>query len=236
MLIGADLQFSTLVETNFERSQLSGAMVYGVSAWRLRLDGARQSDLIITPRGEPKVTVDDLEVAQFIYLLLDNKKLRQVIDTVTSKAVLILGRFSVERKQVLDAVREELRKRGYLPILFDFEKPAARDLSETISTLGHLARFVIADRTDARSIPQELKELVPSLPSVPIQPIILESQSEYGMFRDFGGYFSVLTPFHYKSVEHLLASLEDRVIGPACERAVKIEQRRKAFEAGIETY
>jgi hypothetical protein len=31
-----------------------------------------------------------------------------VIDTITSKAVLILGRFTDERKAVLDALREEL--------------------------------------------------------------------------------------------------------------------------------
>ena len=39
--------------------------------------------------------------------------------------MLILGRFTEERKLVLDALREELRQRCYLPILFDFEKPRA---------------------------------------------------------------------------------------------------------------
>jgi hypothetical protein len=53
---------------------------------------------------------------------------RDVIDTITSKAVLILGRFTDERKAVLDALREELRKRDYLPILFDFAVPALRDV------------------------------------------------------------------------------------------------------------
>src|SRR5262249_20430287 len=49
------------------------------------------------------------------------------------------------RKAVLDALRDELRHRNYLPILFDFEKPSNRDITETVSTLAHLARFVIAD-------------------------------------------------------------------------------------------
>jgi hypothetical protein len=40
-----------------------------------------------------------------------------------------------------------MRQRGYLPILFDFEKPESRDLTETISILAHTAKFVIADIT-----------------------------------------------------------------------------------------
>jgi len=66
--------------------------------------------------------------------------------------VLILGRFTDERKAVLDALREELRKRDYLPILFDFDVPARRDITETMSLLARMARFVVADITDAKSI------------------------------------------------------------------------------------
>ena len=36
--------------------------------------------------------------------MLHNQKIRDVIDTITSKAVLILGRFTDERKAVLDAL------------------------------------------------------------------------------------------------------------------------------------
>jgi hypothetical protein len=89
----------------------------------------------------PEITVDNLEVAQFLYLLLDNKNIRRIINTITSKVVLILGRFTPERKAVLDAIRDELRKRDYLPVLFDFEKPSSRDITETVSTLAHMARL-----------------------------------------------------------------------------------------------
>jgi hypothetical protein len=77
--------------------------------------------------------------------LLNNQKVRDVIDTITSKAVLILGRFTADRKTVLDALREELRKRNYLPVLFDFAVPATRDITETVSLLARMARFIIAD-------------------------------------------------------------------------------------------
>src|SRR5512144_2803733 len=144
--------------------------------------------MIITPLGAPTITVDNVEVAQFIYLLLHNEKIRDVIDTITSKVVLILGRFTTKRKAVLDALREELRRRDYLPVLFDFNKPSNRDITETISLLARIARFVIADITDARSIPQELMVIAPDLPSVPIQPLLQEGTEEYGMFEHLRRY------------------------------------------------
>jgi hypothetical protein len=57
--------------------------------------------LVITNEDEPEITVDNIEVARFIYLMLHNQKIRDVIDTITSKAVLILGRFTDKRKAVL---------------------------------------------------------------------------------------------------------------------------------------
>lgn len=149
--------------------------VHGISVWDVKLKGAIQSNLVITPRGESVIQVDNLEVAQFIYLLLNNERIRHVIDTITSKVVLILGRFTPERKVVLDAIREKLRERDYLPVLFDFEKPESKDLTGTVSTLANMARFIIADLTDPSSVPHELATVVPST-VVPVQPILLEEQ------------------------------------------------------------
>jgi len=149
--------------------------VYGVSVWDVRPRGAIQSNLVITPYGQSAIEVDNLEVAQFIYLLLKNERIRNVIDTITSKVVLILGRFTDERKVVLDAIRDELRKRDYLPVLFDFQKPESRDLTGTVSTLANMARFIIADLTDPSSVPHELATVVPST-IVPVQTILLNGQ------------------------------------------------------------
>jgi uncharacterized protein YjbI with pentapeptide repeats len=214
-LSGADLEIASLVQTQFEGGNLTGCKIYGISAWDINLTGARQVDLVITPAHEPVITVDNLEVAQFIYLLLHNGKIREVIDTITSKAVLILGRFTPKRKAVLDAIREELRRRNYLPIVFDFEKPASRNLTETISTLAHMARFIIADLTEAKSIPQELQRIVPDLPSVPVQPVLQASAQEYSMFEHFTRYPWVLATYRYQSLEEVIASLAEKVIAPA---------------------
>ena len=220
----ANLMIANLVETNFEKANLTNCKIYGISAWNLKLQGAIQSDLIITQDNEPIITVDNLEVAQFIYLLLHNEKIRDVIDTISRKVVLILGRFG-EHKAVLDAIRNELRKHDYLPVLFDFEKPTNRDLTETVRTLAHLSRFIIADITEPRSIPQELQAIVPHL-AVPVQPLILEgSTGEYAMFQDLSKYRWMLPIHPYKDIDYLLDSLGEKVIVPAEAKAQEWEKR-----------
>jgi hypothetical protein len=218
-LAGASLMGALLIRTDFSEANLSGCSVYGISAWELNLEGARQSDLVITREGEPAVTVDNLEVAQFIYLLLHNEKLREVINTITSKVVLILGRFTPERIVVLEAIRQELRRRGLLPVLFDFAGPTTRDLTETIATLAHMARFIIADITDAKCVPQELQRIVPDLPSVPVQPLLRAGSDEYAMFEHFKRYPWVLDVYLYEDARSLIASLGPKIIDPAEARA-----------------
>ena len=137
------------------------------------------------------------------------------------KAVLILGRFMDERKEVLDALRDELRKRDYLPILFDFDKPTTRTTDETITLLARMARFVIADVPDAKSVLQELRAIVPDLPSVPVQPVIIASQEEPGMFDFYRGFRSFLPVHRYDTPAQLLTELSDRVIEPSEAKALE---------------
>jgi uncharacterized protein YjbI with pentapeptide repeats len=162
----SNLTGANLVNANFTGADLTGCRIYGVSAWGLKLDEeTKQRNLVITPVNEPEITVDNIEVAQFIYLMLHNEKIRDVIDTIAKKGVLILGRFTDKRrKDVLDALREELRKRDYLPILFDFAVPAERDITDTVTLLARMARFIIADLTDASSIPKSWRLSFLTLP------------------------------------------------------------------------
>jgi uncharacterized protein YjbI with pentapeptide repeats len=231
-LRGADLTVVTLVNTNLTGADLTGCRIFGLSAWGLKLDGAKQQNLIITDENEPKITVDNIEVAQFIYLMLNNQKVRDVIDTITSKVVLILGRFTDERKAVLDALREELRQRDYLPILFDFNVPATRDITETVSLLARMARFIIADLTDPSSIPKELEAIVPQL-AVPVQPLLEGAAQLYAMFKDYWKYDWVLPVYRYEGLELLLATPAEKVIAPAEGKVKALEGRRRMIEAEL---
>lgn len=184
----AKLQRSTLVETSVDGAILKGSFVYGVSAWAIVGTPADETELVCTAHGQAVVTVDRLVVAQFIHLLLTSERIRDIIESVSSKLVLILGRFTRERKFVLDGLREGLRKQGFTPVVFDFTPPATRDVSETVSILAHLARIVIADLTDPRSVPHELEAIVPRLPSVTFVPLLAEGDRAYGMFTHIERY------------------------------------------------
>jgi uncharacterized protein YjbI with pentapeptide repeats len=231
-LSGADLRGATLLDTDFTGADLTGCRIHGVSAWDLKLERTKQQNLVITRRDEPEITVDNIEVAQFIYLMLNNQKVRDVIDTITSKVVLILGRFTAERKGVLDALREELRKRDYLPILFDFAVPATRDTTETVSLLARMARFIIADLTDPSSIPKELETIVPQL-AVPVQPLLEGASRPYAMFKDYWKFEWVLPVYRYEGLEPLLATLAENVIAPAERKVRALEERRRMIEAEL---
>jgi hypothetical protein len=211
-LSGADMQMSILVETNLEGAVLRNAKVHGISAWDLILTNAIEKDLIITKDDEPVITVDNLAIAQFIYLLLNNKNIRNVLNSVTSKGVLILGRFSEpQRKVVLDGLREKLRNFDLLPIVFDFDRPIDKDYTETVQTLAGMCMFVIADVTNPKSTPMELEATVKNfkIPYVPIIDLSVDPRP-FAMLADLQkSYHWVLPTLGYESKEKLL---EDRVI------------------------
>jgi uncharacterized protein YjbI with pentapeptide repeats len=215
-LSSAILHRTQLVGTDISNANLTGSSIYGVSAWDLKMNtNTKQENLIITPAGEAEITVDNIKVAQFIYLLLNNEEIRDVFATITSKAVLILGRFSPERKIILDRLREELRTRHYLPILFDFEKAKSRDTIETIRILAGMSKFIVADLTEAKSVVQELQAIVPSFPSVPVRFIIMKSEREPAMFDHIRRFPWVLDgAFEYDNSEEVINSINDNILKP----------------------
>jgi uncharacterized protein YjbI with pentapeptide repeats len=236
VLCSANLNGVRFLETDLNGADLTGCRVYGVSAWNVDLTQTVQSNLRISRRNEPAITVDKLELAQFIYLLLSNQKIRDVIDTNTSKVVLILGRFTPDRKRILDAIREELRRQDLVPVLFDFEIPRDRNITETVTLLARMACFIIADLTKPKSLPQELQAIIPDLEAVPVQPILRLSDREYAMFRDFLSRSSVLPIFRYKNQRHLLRNLVDKVIQPAQKRRMLIERMRALGRSWADLY
>ena len=76
-LINAQLDGAQLIRTDLRGATLTGSSVHGASVWNIKVNKrTKQQDLLVTAPGEPDVTIDNIEVAQFIYLLLNNKAIR----------------------------------------------------------------------------------------------------------------------------------------------------------------
>ena len=185
------------------------------------------------------ITVDNIEIAQFIYLILNNEKIRDAINTLTSKTVLILGRFALpERKAILDALRNKLREYDLLPIVFDFDRPSDKDFTETVKTLAGLSYFVIADVTNPKSSPLELQATVPDY-QIPFVPIIQEGEQRFSMMADLQQKYDwVLPTKSYDFIETLMAALKPGIIDPAVEmrnklRLVKAQEKHSTESLGL---
>jgi len=106
--------------------------------------------------------------------------------------------------------------------LFDFEKPSSLDLTETVSTLAHLSRFIIADLTDPSSVPHELGTIIPNhvVPIVPLFHPTDQTRYEYAMFQDLKKRHQWVLPiYHYTTLEDLLSALQTQIIEPAEKKA-----------------
>jgi uncharacterized protein YjbI with pentapeptide repeats len=233
-LTKVNLSEALVIRTNLQEATLHHCRIYGISAWDLHLTGAEQTGLIITPDGEPTITVDNLKVAQFIDLLLNHEEIRDVIDTIGRKAVLMLGRFTPKRQAVLDALREALRQYGYTPITFDCQKPTSKSERETMAILARLSRFVLADLTSAKVVLQALDVLVPHLTSVPIQPVLhTRAQQTVVIASEDHRYPWFFPTVHYQNVRDALANLSEKIIAPA-EAWIKEQTKSSVCAARLE--
>lgn len=100
-----------------------------------------------------------------------------------------------------------------MPVLFDFDRPANRDVSETVLTLACMSLFVIVDLTAPRSVPLELQLTVPQV-MVPVVPLIHEIEHPFDMFRNLEmKYDWVLKPLHYRTADDRLPRKEHHRAG-----------------------
>jgi hypothetical protein len=235
-LSGADftravLRHASLVEANVEGAVFRNAEVYGAAAWNLNGTPADQRGLVIQaatasrrpvddpPR--PPISVDDLLTAQLLFILLDNENVARVLQTSTKRTVLLLGRFTPQRKAALETLRKALLDANFVPLLFDFKRAAARDLTETIMAMAQMACFVVVDLTDAKSVAQELSHIVPFMPSLPVVPIIRQGEPVYAMFEHFTRYAWVLPRVQYRDERHLASIFRDAILRPGYEVAMR---------------
>ena len=221
----ANFCFATLLRTNLENAVLDNCAVYGTSLWDVNLSESRQRDLDIMPAQQPVLSVDSLQTAQLIGMLLHHEKARYEVFSITLNTVLVIGRFLPDRKPVLAAIKEALRRGEYSPLVLDFHLPGSGDKNEIVKTLGKMSRFVIADLTDDRRIAETLDAVVHFLPSIPIQPIGQKGREQSAADSHYHKYRWVLPFWCFTDPDDLAKKIEREVIAPAEQKAAEIRQK-----------
>jgi hypothetical protein len=127
----------------------------------------------------------------------------------------------------LERLREALRKRDYVPIIFNFDKPETKDFTETVRLLAGLSKFVIADITNPKSSPLELQATIPEI-MVPFQPIIEQGEKPFAMLQDLWIKHRdwVFEPIEYSSIDRLIETMDAEIIDPAERRFDELVVRR----------
>lgn len=234
-LRGARLQGAVLRHTNLSGADITGAYfdgceIFGAGLWMLEGEPASAKRMRISPSsksppppGTPTLEVDEFDAAQFLFVLLDNPRIGDAIGAIDSRVVLILGRFGNGHLDRLKAMQARLLATGQLvPIVFDFDRPPGRSLTESVAGFAHLSLFVIADLTDPRSVPQELSHIVPFLPSVPVVPLVPRLADVYSMFEHFQRYPWVLQPVEYGTPERLMEIFDAEVMQVGRDAAARL--------------
>ncbi len=218
-LDGADLREAILVEANLEKAILANCLIHGVSTWKAKYDGSMQRNLIISRYDEPVIKVDQLEIAQFIYLLLYNPAIKSVLDKLTTRIVLVLGDFDGRGEDISDAIREALQKRELMPVFLHFREYSGAYAHETVDALADLARYVIADVSGVESIPAELAATIESRRHLLVQPLLQSGQELWRMYDFIAKYSWVRPLIRFKREE--FPALIDKEILPALEAAIR---------------
>jgi hypothetical protein len=249
-LTGVDFSFANLSGSNLKYADISGSIITGVSTWNIEINEATiQNDLIIEPWYDPlektsddthsAIVIDtfktnDIETGQLLYLLTSkndegkSEKLKTVLDSLTDKIVLILGRFADDRIKILEKIRSQLAEWGYVPVIFDFPEPKNRDLIETVAILAGLSRFVIADLTNPSSTPLEAL-LIISAYCVPFAPIIEGKNQVFPLFESLKKKYDwVLDLWHYKNKKQLVIGLRKQVVDRCEDMRTMIKEKRMA--------
>jgi hypothetical protein len=168
--IDCNLDRVNLVGASFHVKEIKETVVYGIAAWDLKTDlNMPQSKLVVertygfysdmVAADVVPLTVDDIELAQFVYYLTNHRKMRDTLNLLNERGVLLLGRFKDGGLKRLEDLREWFAGRQYMAMTFDFERPDNLDLIETVITMAGLSRFVVADLSGPR-VPEEVRSIL----------------------------------------------------------------------------
>ena len=147
--------------------------------------------------------VDDIELAQFVYYLSNHKKMRDALNILNDKGVLLLGRFKDGRLERLYRMRDSFEGKGYRAMMFDFARPDNLSLTETVVATAGWSKFVVADLSGS-SVLAELESIFTE-----IKKPVLAFGDPYALFPDLADQTRVIRIEDNNT--SVVAALEKRV-------------------------
>src|SRR5579884_4022382 len=205
-LSGADLRRARLDRAHLYEANLSDCLIDGLSVHDAELMQSQQANLHFVEDGAV-MTIDDLEMAQFVSLALHSRILQRC-----GRIVLIAGAFR-ERAGLLVTLKEALAASHYVPLTFDL---AQSHRAERLLTLARLARFLLLDLTDLLFLPVSVQTLIRQK-TLPIQPLLDVSEERACRCREIAPSPWVLPTYRYRGLAHLHETVQERLIAPAEE-------------------
>jgi len=219
VFVNCNLNRVNLSDANFSVKEIRETVVYGISSWGLNVsEDSIQSKLIIEKtygfysdflkNKRIPMMVDNIELAQFVYYLTDHKKMRDTINILNDKGVLLLGKFKHGGLERLYNLRQWFSDRNYMPMIFDFDRPDGMDFTETIVTMAGLSKLIVTDLS-GDSVPHELHAILSTF----TKPVIAyHDGNPYSMVRDLKRKNAYFQEISYDGTEQdLLNQLPDAV-------------------------
>ena len=137
-----------------------------------------------------------------MHYLSNHRKMRDMLNILNARGVLLLGRFMDGGLDRLYSIRELLQGKGYMPMILGFVRADSRSLIETIVTMAGLSKFIIADLSGP-SVPAELATILSQIK----KPVLTFGKS-YRLLADMMDYTSGALRTIKPDDAHLLPALE----------------------------
>ena len=146
--INCDLRHSNLNEVLIDEATFKNVKLYGASLWELKYNSLNANKIDLSRRGNQEIITDDIRFAPLIYLLEDNK-LVEIINTLKSNTVVILGADSqLEKKSLLEEIAKKSREFGYSPIIVkNLKEIDGESFTKKAIMYSLIAKFVIIENS-----------------------------------------------------------------------------------------
>jgi uncharacterized protein YjbI with pentapeptide repeats len=213
-----NLEFAMLDGVNLANSCLENCLLHGMKGGMFETRGLQTKNLIVTNHADPTMVMDNFAVAAAIFNRLQADGVQG--PQLERQLVIILGNFQNERRELLNALRRDLKLRNLIPVVFHFDKPVSRTFLAVTRQIAARTRFIIVDLTPPHLIAVDFEASLPYF-KLPVQPIGVASSAipEADNLRQYPW---ILEPYFYQDIAAAGESVAEKIVIPAELKAKEI--------------